>query len=66
MSGSWDKSWLVGADHNTTKIDISAYKGSEWLPGETLYWKLEILDVGDVPEDLHSGDNNVWCKLDLG
>jgi len=65
MSGTW-KSWLVGSDHNTTKIDISAEKGSEWLPGETLYWKLEILDVGDVPEDLHSGDNNVWCKLDLG
>jgi len=65
MSGTW-QSWLVGSDHNTTKIDISAYKGSEWLPGETLYWKLEILDVGDVPEDLHSGDNNVWCKLDLG
>ena len=65
MSGSW-QSWLVGSDHNTTKIDISAIKGSEWLPGETLYWKLEILDVGDVPEDLHSGDNNVWCKLDLG
>jgi len=65
MSGTW-QSWLVGSDHNTTTIDISAYKGSEWLPGEILYWKIEILDVGDVPEDLHSGDNNVWCKLDLG
>ena len=66
MSGSW-QSWLVGSDHNTTKIDISAYKdGSEWLPGETLYWKLEILDVGDVPEDLHANDEDIWYIVDLG
>jgi len=65
MSGLW-QSWLVGADHNTTKIDISAYKSSEWLPGETLYWKLEILDVGDVPEDLHANDENIWYIVDLG
>jgi len=66
MSGSWTNSWLVGSDHNTTKIDISAIKGSEWLPGETLYWKLEILDVGDVPEDLHANDEDIWYIVDLG
>jgi len=65
MSGTW-QSWLVGTDHNTTKIDISAEKGSEWLPGETLYWKLEILDVGDVPEDLHANDEDIWYIVDLG
>jgi len=65
MSGSW-QSWLVGADQNTSEIDISAVKGSEWMPGETLYWKLEILDVGSVPEDLHANDEDIWYIVDLG
>ena len=65
MSGSW-LSWDVGADQNTSKIDISAVKGSEWMPGETLYWKIEIIDIGAVPEDLHSNDNDIWYIVDLG
>jgi len=64
MSGTW-QSWLVGSDHNTTTIDISAYKGSEWLPGETLYWKIEIIDIGDVPEDIHTSDEEIWYRIDL-
>jgi len=65
MSGSW-LSWDVGADQNTSKIDISAVKDSEWMPGETLYWKIEIIDIGAVPEDLHSNDNDIWYIVDLG
>jgi len=64
MSGSW-QSWSVGSDQNTSEIDISAVKGSEWQPGETLYWKLEILDVGSVPEDLHANDEDIWYIVDL-
>ena len=65
MSGSW-QSWLVGADQNTSKIDISAVKGSEWMPGETLYWKIEILNTGNVAETLHTNDNDIWYIVDLG
>ena len=65
MSGSW-QSWDVGADQNTSKIDISAVKGSEWMPGETLYWKIEILNTGNVAETLHTNDNDIWYIVDLG
>ena len=65
MSGSW-QSWLVGADQNTSEIDISAVKGSEWMPGETLYWKIEILNTGNVAETLHTNDNDIWYIVDLG
>jgi len=65
MSGSW-QSWDVGADQNTSKIDISAVKGSEWQPGETLYWKIEILNTGNVAETLHTNDNDIWYIVDLG
>ena len=64
MSGSW-QSWDVGADQNTSKIDISAVKGSEWMPGETLYWKIEILNTGNVAETLHASDDNIWYIVDL-
>ena len=64
MSGTW-QSWSVGSDQNTSEIDISAVKGSEWQPGETLYWKLEILDIGSVPEDLHANDEDIWYIVDL-
>jgi len=65
MSGSWQY-WDVGSSQETSKIDISAVKGSEWQPGETLYWKLEILDIGSVPEDLHINDEDIWYIVDLG
>ena len=65
MSGSW-QSWDVGADQNTSEIDISAVKGSEWMPGETLYWKIEILNTGNVAETLHTNDNDIWYIVDLG
>ena len=64
MSGSW-QGWLVGADHNTSKIDISALKGSKWQPGETTYWKLEILDIGNVNETTYISPNNIYYLVDL-
>jgi len=65
MSGSW-VGYLVGSDGNTSKIDISALKGSEWQPGETTYWKLEILDMGGVAETLHATDEDIYYWVDLG
>jgi len=64
-SGSW-VGYLVGSDGNTSKIDISALKGSEWQPGETTYWKLEILDMGGVAETLHATDEDIYYWVDLG
>ena len=64
MSGSW-QSWNVGADRNTSKIDISAVKGSEWSPGETLYWKFEILNVGSVAETLHATDEDIYMLIEF-
>jgi len=64
MSGSW-QSWNVGADKNTSKIDISAVKGSEWQPGETLYWKFEILNVGSVAETLHATDEDIYMLIEF-
>ncbi|RLF34531.1 MAG: hypothetical protein DRM98_00275 [Thermoplasmata archaeon] len=64
MSGSW-QSWSVGSDGNTSKIDISAVKGSEWSPGETLYWKFEILNVGSVAETLHATDEDIYMLIEF-
>jgi len=64
MSGTW-QSWDVGSDYNTTKINIESVKGSKWMPGETLYWKIEILDIGGVAETLHASDNNIWYWIEL-
>ncbi|RLF34530.1 MAG: hypothetical protein DRM98_00270 [Thermoplasmata archaeon] len=64
MSGSW-QSWSVGSDGNTSKIDISTVKGSEWQPGETLYWKFEILNVGNVVEDLHATDEDIYMLIEF-
>ena len=64
MSGTW-QSWDVGSDYNTTKINIESIKGSKWMPGETLYWKIEILDIGGVAETLHASDNNIWYWIEL-
>jgi len=55
MGGSW-QGWLCDANGDTTEIDISAIKGSEWTPGETLIFRLEIIDVGMADEDLHTTD----------
>ena len=64
MSGSW-QSWSVGSDGNTSKIDISTVKGSEWQPGETLYWKFEILNVGSVAETLHATDEDIYMLIEF-
>jgi len=64
MSGSW-QSWSVGSDRNTSKIDISTVKGSEWSPGETLYWKFEILNVGSVAETLHATDEDIYMLIEF-
>ena len=64
MSGSW-QSWNVGSDGNTSKIDISTVKGSEWSPGETLYWKFEILNVGNVAETLHATDEDIYMLIEF-
>jgi hypothetical protein len=62
MSGSW-QGWACNATGDVAEIDISAIKGSEWSPGENLFWKLEILDVGVVSEDLHVVDEHIFYKV---
>lgn len=39
--------------------------GLPWQAGERRYFKLEILDVGAVPEDLHSVDEGIILKVGL-
>ncbi|MFW6120237.1 MAG: hypothetical protein ACOC80_04980 [Petrotogales bacterium] len=65
MSGSWTDSWLVGASNETSEIDISAVKGSDWQPGEKIFWKFEILDVGDVAESIHTTDEDIYLTVDV-
>jgi hypothetical protein len=62
MSGSW-VGYAVDAAGNTSSIDISAASGSEWTPGETMYWKLEILSMMGVAETLHSTDEDIYYTI---
>jgi len=36
-----------------------------WESGEIRYFKLEILDVGAVPEDLHATDESIIWEITL-
>jgi len=64
MSGSW-VGYPVDANKNTTAIDISAASGSEWSPGEKLYWKLEILSIGGVAQTSHVTDENIYYVVTM-
>ena len=59
MSGSW-VGYPVSANRNTSVIDISDVSGSEWTPGETLWWRIEILSMGGVAESLHTTDEDIY------
>jgi hypothetical protein len=64
MSGSW-VGYAVDGSGDTSVIDISAESGSEWSPGETMWWKLEILDMMGVAETLHSTDEDIYYIVTL-
>jgi len=36
-----------------------------WGSGEIRYFKLEILDIGDVVEDLHACDESIIWEITL-
>lgn len=65
MSGAWTSIGTTGADGNIATLDISGLMagGGEWIPGQTIYWKAEILAVGSVSEDIHSCDESIYYKI---
>lgn len=65
MSGAWTNIGTTGADGNIATLDISGLMngGGEWIPGQTIYWKAEILAVGDISEDIHSTDEDIFYKI---
>lgn len=67
MSGSWTNGWAGGADSTTDNIDISTVMagGGEWETNTLTWWKIEILNIGSVVEDLHATDNSFWYKVKL-
>lgn len=70
MSGTWTNASynnLCDASGDVALIDISAemQDSGEWNADEITYWKVEILDVGAVPEDLHSVDESIFYKITL-
>lgn len=65
MSGSWASIGVCDASGNITTLDISGEiaGGGEWEPGGTLWWKLEILAVGAVSEDIHTTDEDIYYRI---
>lgn len=68
--GSVDNSsWtLIGTTDANGYINMTSTTwagGLPWQAGERRYFKLEILDVGSVPEDLHSCDEGIILKVGL-
>ena len=65
MSGAWTSIGTTGADGNIATLDISGLMagGAEWVPGQTIYWKAEILAVGAVSEDIHTTDEDIYYKI---
>ena len=58
--GTTDASGVLGPINSVTWAT-----GMNWESGEIRYFKLEILDVGDVPEDLHSCDESIIWEITL-
>jgi len=65
MSGSWASIGVCDASGNITTLDISGEVagGGEWEPGGTFWWKLEILAVGSVNEDIHVCDESIYYRI---
>lgn len=65
MSGSWASIGTTDATGNITTLDISGEMagGGEWEPGMNTWWKLEILAVGSVSEDIHSCDESIYYRV---
>lgn len=65
MSGSWASIGTCDADGNVSTLDISDEMagGAEWIVGQTIYWKAEILAIGSISEDIHTTDEDIWYKI---
>ena len=65
MSGAWTSIGTTGADGNIATLDISGLMagGGEWIPGQTIWWKAEILATGAVNEDIHTCDESIFYKV---
>jgi len=58
--GTTDASGVLAPINSTTWAT-----GMNWGSGEIRYFKLEILDVGAVPEDLHATDESIIWEITL-
>lgn len=65
MSGSWASIGTTDASGNIATLDISGLMAGsgEWIPGQTTYWKAEILAIGSPSEDIHSTDEDIYYKI---
>lgn len=65
MSGAWTSIGTTDASGDISTLDISGLMagGGEWIPGQTIYWKAEILAIGAVNEDVHSCDESIFYKI---
>lgn len=65
MSGAWTSIGTTGADGDVATLDISGLMagGGEWIPGQSTWWKVEILDIGSVSESVHTTDEDIWYMV---
>jgi hypothetical protein len=67
MSGVWNNIGICDANGDVAMLDISGEMagGLEWVKGQTTYWKICILDVGGVSEDVHTTDEDIYYRVDF-
>ena len=65
MSGAWTSIGTTDAGGDVATLDISGLMagGGEWIVGQKTWWKVEILAVGSVSEDIHTTDEDIYYKV---
>ena len=62
---TWTKIGTADANGYVNMTSTTWASGLPWETGEIRYFKVEILDIGDVVEDLHSCDESIILKVGL-
>jgi len=64
-NSTWTKIGTTDANGYINMTSTTWAGGLPFKAGETRYFKLEILDIGNAPEDLHSCDECIILKIGL-
>lgn len=62
---TWTKIGTTDANGYINMTSTTWASGLPWEAGDKRYFKIEILDVGAVPEDLHSNDESIILRVGL-